>query len=80
MKLRVLEICKGKGITAKDLAGILGISPVGLSQQMNGNPTIETLEKIANALRVSIADLFEQPATDVVSCPYCGGKIKTSKV
>ena len=80
MKLRVLEICKGKGITAKDLAGILGISPVGLSQQMNGNPTIETLERIATALGVPIADLFEQPATDAISCPYCGGKIRTSKV
>lgn len=58
MKLRVLDICKQKGLTQKDLADTLGISNVGLSQQINGNPTIETLEKIANALNVEFWELF----------------------
>jgi Predicted transcriptional regulator len=59
MKLIVSDICKLRGITLKQLAEILGISNVGLSQQINGNPTIETLDKIAKALNVEVWELFE---------------------
>jgi hypothetical protein len=40
---------------------------------------METLEKIASVLGVPVTELFEQPATDIINCPYCGGKIKVSK-
>jgi len=76
MKLRVLEICKQKGVSQKDLAEQIGLSAVGLSKAINGNPTKNTLEKIASALSVSIVDLFEQPATDVINCPKCGTKFR----
>lgn len=33
-----------------------------LSRAINGNPTLETLEKIANALGVPISELFEKPS------------------
>ena len=79
MKLRIIEICKQRALTQKQLAANVGLSPVGLSKAINGNPTKDTLERIANALEVSITELFEQPATDEVSCPYCGNKIKVSK-
>ena len=59
MTLRIREICKVKGIDMADLAGILGITPNTLSRNINGNPTLETLEKIANALNVKITELFE---------------------
>ncbi len=39
----------------------------------------ETLQNIAVALEVPISDLFEQPAKDIVNCPYCGSKIKIGK-
>jgi transcriptional regulator with XRE-family HTH domain len=60
MKLRVIEICKNVGITQKALAEKIEMSPVGLSKSINGNPTIETLEKIANALNVDISELFDE--------------------
>ena len=56
---RILEICKEKGITQKELAEIIGISRVGLSKALNGNTTIGTLEKVATALSVPISSLFE---------------------
>ena len=59
MKLRVKEICKAKGLLMEDLANKLGIARVNLTKTINGNPTIETLERIADALSVSIIDLFE---------------------
>lgn len=58
MELRVKEICKKRGITQKDLAAQLGITHIGLSQQINGNPTVETLQKIATALNVEVWELF----------------------
>lgn len=75
MKLRVLEVCKNKGLTLKELSEKLGISNVGLSQQINGNPTIDTLQKIADALNVPITDLFDQPKANVFNCPKCGAKL-----
>ena len=80
MNFRVKEILKDRGMTMEQFAGLLGITRITLTRNLNGNPTIETLEKIALALEVPISELFEQPATDAISCPYCGGKIKTSKV
>lgn len=59
MDLRVKEICKSKGMLMEQLAENLGVTRVTLTRNINGNPTIETLEKIANALSVSITELFE---------------------
>ena len=56
---RILEICKERGITQKELAEIIGISRVGLSKALNGNTTIGTLEKVATAFIVPIVSLFE---------------------
>lgn len=59
MDLRVKEICKEKGILFKELADKVGVSDVGLRKQVQGNPTIETLGKIAAALNVEVWELFE---------------------
>ena len=60
MKLRVKEICKEKGLLMEQIALELGITPNTLTRNINGNPTIETLEKIATALGVGITELFEE--------------------
>jgi transcriptional regulator with XRE-family HTH domain len=57
----------------------MGISRIGLSQHINGNPSVGVLERIAEALNVPVTELFEQPSSDTITCPYCGGKIKVSK-
>jgi transcriptional regulator with XRE-family HTH domain len=76
MKLRVLEICKQKKISQKELAERINMSAVGLSKAINGNPTKNTLEKIASELNVPITELFERPSTDVIACPNCGAKLE----
>ena len=76
MRYRIKEVCKEKGINMEGLAGILGISPNTLTRNINGNPTIETLEKIATALNVSVPELFEHPGTSTITCPNCGKKFK----
>ena len=71
MNLRVKEICREKNIMLKDLASMIGISEVGLSKSLNGNPTISRLEEIANALGVSVTELFEEKDTCTIECPRC---------
>lgn len=77
MDLRIKEVIKEKGKTITELADIMGINRVNLSNMVNGNPTVETLNKIADALCVPVTELFEQPKTDTVSltCPHCGKNI-----
>ena len=63
MDLRIKEVIKEKGMTITELADKMGINRVNLSNMVNGNPTVETLNKIADALEVSVTDLFEQSKT-----------------
>ena len=60
MELRVKSICKEKGLLMEELANKLGVARVNLTKTINGNPTIGTLEKIAEALGVPFLDLFEK--------------------
>ena len=48
----------------KDLAADMGIDPASLTRALNGNARLDTIEKIANALGVSMKSLFE-PLDDV---------------
>ena len=57
--LVIKEVIKDKGYTVTSLAEKLGMTQVSLSRIINGNPTIETLEKIANALNIDVRDLFK---------------------
>jgi len=60
----VRRICKGQGKQLKDLAADMGIDPASLTRALNGNARFDTIEKIANALGVSMKSLFE-PMDDV---------------
>ena len=60
MALRIKDIIKQKRITVQDLADKMGISRVGLSQHINGNPSVEVLERIATALEVEVWELFDR--------------------
>lgn len=60
MRFRILELCKEVGINQTELADKIGLSRVGLSKAINGNPTVDTIERIATALNVDITDLFKK--------------------
>lgn len=61
MKTRVLEICKQRGISLGELAEKIGISQSNLSASLKRNPTLNTLQAVANNLNVELTELFEQP-------------------
>lgn len=60
----VRRLCKEQGKQLKDLAADMGIAPASLTRALNGNARFDTIEKIANALGVSMKSLFE-PMDDV---------------
>ena len=77
--LRVKELLKSRGLTAKELASRLGITEAALSSSLSGNPTLDRLNAIADALGVPVTELFVPTPTDTICCPHCGGAIKIEK-
>lgn len=63
---KVKEICADKGIQLKELALIMGVKPESLSRTLNGNPQLTSLENIAKALNVGVADLFADKTENCV--------------
>ena len=52
---------KIKGLTLKDLDGLTNISTVTLSKiERGGNPRAGTVETIADALGVTVSDLYDE--------------------
>ena len=64
--MAITERRKQKGLTQAQLAGLLGISQVSLSQMENGliAPKLARLQDIADALSCSVADLFRPSPSD----------------
>lgn len=58
--LRIKEVIAEKGMTQKELAEKMGLNPVAFGVTLNSNPTVKTLQKIAEALGVEISELFVQ--------------------
>ena len=58
LSTRVKELCSERGITLKVLSEKMDIKPESLSRALNGNPQLSTLENIAKALEVGVAELL----------------------
>lgn len=78
LTLRIKEICKEKGITLNVLAEKIGVSQPSISGIATGRqkPSLDTIEKLAEALEVSVSELFDTPKEGVIHCPHCGKEIK----
>lgn len=84
MDNRIKEILSEKGMTAKELAVIVGVSSVSLYNIINGKQeaSANTLNTIAQSLEVPFWQLFVspeevRPKKDGLSftCPHCGKDI-----
>ncbi len=80
--MRVKELLKQKGMTAKELASKIGISEGALSQSIRegANPNLQTISKIADALNVPLSELFSDSQKTTFVCPNCGAKLELKKV
>ena len=77
MGLNIKRAIKEHGLEVREVAKRMEITPTGLSQHINGNPSVEVLERIASAIGCDISELFDQPKNNTagITCPHCGKNI-----
>lgn len=59
-KLRMREVMLEKGISVNEMSEKLGITRQSFYSIVNGNPTMDTLIRIAKILGVNIKQLFKE--------------------
>ena len=57
-KLRIKEVIKERGTSIEAISKKIGVNASAISQSINGNPTVERLRQIADALGVTVPELF----------------------
>ena len=80
--MRIKQAIKESGSSVGELAQKMGVSRQTISRQINGaNITVETVQKIADALGVPVGQLFDQAQQQTtadnitITCPHCGTKL-----
>lgn len=78
MESRIKELLKERGVTISNLAEQIGTTQTSLSRALGekGNPTYETLCKIAKVLGVDMSELFSDSQKSTFVCPNCGAKLE----
>lgn len=72
--IRIKELCKKNGITQAELAKKMGISASALAQSILGNPSLDRIEAIAEALNVSVGELFPDSKSKLTALALYGSK------
>ena len=62
----IKRLCKLRKKQLKDLASDMEIDPASLNRAMYGNARLDTIEKMATALGVSIKSLFDPIDDDTI--------------
>lgn len=74
----IKTIVKEKGFTLEKVAAEMGINRVTLSQALSRNPTIKTLQRIADVIGCRVGDFFAdeiESKAPSITCPHCGKTI-----
>lgn len=73
LNYNVSLLLKEKGMQNKDLAEKMGCAPAFVSNTLSGNPTLETLQRIATALSVPVSALLRE-RNDIFGVVSINGK------
>jgi transcriptional regulator with XRE-family HTH domain len=77
--MRIKEAIKEKGLTLREVAQRMGVKSPALSRAVNGNPTMNMLQRIASAAHLSVSELIEKRSTsNVHACPWCGQEFEVN--
>ena len=76
----IKETAKRHNVLLQDIASRMGISVIGLSKHVNGNPSVAVLERIAEAIGdgctpaelVTPPEAWASQSAPVLRCPHCG--------
>lgn len=79
----VKSIIKQKGYTIEQVAEKMGVTRVTLTQNLSRNPTMNTLQRVADAIGCKVGEFFldelEVESDNTITCPTCGTKIEFKK-
>lgn len=75
----VKSVIRKKGYTFEQVAEKMGITRITLTQNLGRNPTINTLQRVADAIGCKVGDFFvddvsEYEGSNTIVCPKCGAK------
>ena len=76
--MNIEVLLQERGIKKSELAKMMGVNRQNINSLLN-NPTLATIEKIANALGVETWELFkskEEMNSNTIICPKCGARFK----
>ena len=62
VKIRILELCKNRGITINKLATISGVTQSTVNNIISGrnnSATISTIKKLCDGLEISVIEFFD---------------------
>lgn len=82
--MEVKTVIKQNGFTMEAVAKKMGITRVTLAQNLSRNPTVGTLQKIADVIGCKVGDFFIDDMDikedeNTIICPHCRKKIKIEK-
>lgn len=76
--MNIESLLQERGLKKSELAKMMGVNRQNINSLLN-NPTLTTIEKIANALGVETWELFkskEDVNSNTIVCPKCGARFK----
>lgn len=75
-RLAIKDAIKKYGTSVNEVASRMGITRITLSTHINGNPSVEILARIADAIGCDITELFSSnKKTECFTCPKCGCRL-----
>ena len=78
--MEVKKIIKQKGYTIEQVAEKMGVTRVTLTQNLSRNPTINTLQRVADAIGCKVGDFFLDEiiadSSNTITCPKCGARFE----
>ncbi|MBR6931116.1 MAG: helix-turn-helix transcriptional regulator [Bacteroidales bacterium] len=72
--LNIKDALKRHGYTQRMVAKKLGMSEMNVSQIVNGNPTYNKMQAVADAIGADITEFFQSDTASLI-CPHCGKPI-----
>lgn len=76
--MNIEALLQERGLKKSELAKMMDVNRQNINSLLN-NPTLTTIEKIANALGVETWELFkskEDMNSNTIICPKCGARFK----
>ena len=75
----IKSIIKEKGYTIEQVAKKMGVTRVTLTQSLSRNPTLYTLQRVADAIGCKVGEFFldeiQVEPNNTIHCPHCGNPI-----